>query len=194
LEKSVELKNGAAVRIRPLEAEDAERLYWFLGGLTDEDRRYLRTDVNDRDLVIQRARQEDPSLVVHLIAENGKEIIAEALLETPGPGWDEDIGEVRILVAPEYRRKGLGFVLARELYFVAVEKRLRKVMARIMRPQSGARRILRRLGFSEEVLLPDHVRDQDGQIQDLFLMSADLEDLRRELGTIFESSDWRRHR
>jgi len=195
MEKTVELKDGSKVVIRPLMPDDAERFYWFLGGLSEEDRRYLRTDVRDRDLIVERTRNADPDLIAQLIAENGEEICGGALLETPGHGWwDADIGEIRVFVGSDHRRKGLGFRLAREIYFMAVEKRLRKIMARIMRPQRGARKIFRRLGFMEEAILPDYVKDLEGQVQDLIVMTADLEDLKRELKAVFESDDWRRHR
>jgi hypothetical protein len=67
-------------------------------------------------------------------------------------------------------------------------------MARLMRPQTGAHRIMKRLGFSEEFLIAEHVRDQDGMWQDLIIMRCPLEDLWQEMESNFESSDWRRHR
>ena len=63
-----------------------------------------------------------------------------------------------------------------------------------MRPQKAARKIFRRLGFSEEAMLPDHVTDMDGNAQDLVVMSLDVEDLRRDLRQSYSQDDWRSHR
>ncbi|MHC4469374.1 MAG: GNAT family N-acetyltransferase [Planctomycetota bacterium] len=195
MDKTETMKDGTSVRLRTLRPDDAERFYWFLGGLSREDQKYLRVDIRDRDRVIERLRAVDQDRVVRFIAEADAKIVAEGVLETPDPDvWDADVGEIRLLVAPRHRRKGLGMLLAREIYVLAVEKRLRKITARMMRPQKGARRIFRRLGFAEEATLKDHVKDADGQTQDLLVMSVDLEDMQQELRHFFESSDWRRHR
>jgi len=63
-----------------------------------------------------------------------------------------------------------------------------------MRPQEGAHRIFRRLGFNEEFLIPEHVRDQDGVWQDLIIMRCPLEDLWRDMERKLADGDWLRHR
>lgn len=193
-ERTVALPDGSEVLLRPISPDDAERFYWFLGGLTKEDRKYLRIDVTDRNLVLDRVVSPDPSVAVRLVAEAAGEIVAEAVLEKPRTGWEADVGEIRLLVAGSHRRKGLGRKLAREIYFHAVQGGIRKVVARVMRPQKSARRIFRRLGFTEEALLPDHVKDMSGHTQDLLVMTADIAELKRELKHELASTDWRRHR
>ena len=47
----------------------------------------------------------------------------------------------------------------------------------MMRPQVGAQKIFRRLGFREESLLPDFVKDIKGDSQDLIVMTCDVKDL-----------------
>ncbi len=179
--KSIRLKDGRQVRVRPLVPEDAERFYWFLGGISEDDRRYLRIDVRDRDLVIERVRRPVSERELRLVAETDEEIVAEASLEAHERGWEGHLGEMRLLVAPHYRGNGLGRALAREIYLQAFQLGLSTLVARVMRPQTGARRILRHFGFTEQALLPDHVRDQDGHPQDLMMMTLDLEAVRQDL-------------
>jgi RimJ/RimL family protein N-acetyltransferase len=69
-----------------------------------------------------------------------------------------------------------------------------RVVARMMRPQVGAQRIMKRLGFHDEFLIPEHVRDQDGNWQDMIIMRCNLEDLWKEMEGVFEGSDIRWHR
>ena len=182
------------VRIRPLESGDAERFYWFLGGMSEEDRRYLRIDIRDRNLVIERVHRLTKGRDIRLIAETDDEIMAEASLETHEAGWEEHVGEMRLLVAPDFRGKGLGRALAREIYMRAFRQKVTLIVAKIMRPQTGARRILRHFGFTEDAVLPHYVRDQAGQKQDLFMMTLDLEALRADLRLNQSSLDFRRHR
>ena len=193
-DRKLDLKDGTSVSVRPIEPSDAERFYWFLGGITDEDRKYLRVDVRNRNLVMERVRNPDPERCFRLVAEDEREIVAEAALETYGPGWEEDVGEMRLLVAPHYRGRGLGRLLAREIYLQGFRLRLKRLVARAMRPQLGARRILKRLGFVQEAMLPDHVKDTEGHRQDLIIMGLDLENMRAEMRSGSETSDFRRHR
>lgn len=62
----------------------------------------------------------------------------------------------------------------------------------MMRPQKAARSIFRELGFRQEVVLPDYVRDLSGTKQDMILMRCDLEGLWREMEDFIASSDWQR--
>jgi hypothetical protein len=63
-----------------------------------------------------------------------------------------------------------------------------------MRPQVGAQNIFRKLGFRDESLLPDHVKDIDGVSQDLIIMTCDVKNLMKELDLLFRDSDWQRCR
>ena len=69
-----------------------------------------------------------------------------------------------------------------------------RIVARMMRPQAGAQRIMKRLGFHDEFLIPEHVRDQDGIWQDMIIMRCNLDDLWREMEGVFEDSDIQWHR
>ncbi len=62
----------------------------------------------------------------------------------------------------------------------------------MMRPQKAARSIFRKLGFRQEVVLPDYVKDLGGTKQDLILMRCDLEALWREMEDFVASGDWQR--
>jgi len=68
----------------------------------------------------------------------------------------------------------LGTALARILYVIAHPHAVDRINVRILRPQAAAREIFRRLGFREEYVLPDHVRDLEGNLQDMILMPCEL--------------------
>ena len=89
---------------------------------------------------------------------------------------------------------GLGMLMARELYHLAASEKLEELVVKMMRPQVGARKIFRRLGFREETMLPEYVTDLHGKKQDLIVMRCDLEGLWQELEHYFEQGDWQRAR
>lgn len=192
--KPVVLKDGRRVTVRRMRPEDVQRSYEFFCALPSEDRKYLRTDVTRRELVEHRTKEHDGRRVVRVVAVDDGEIAADGALELEGHGWGNNVGEVRLIVASPWQRLGLGTVVARELFHIASEHRVDKIVARLMRPQAGAHRIFKRLGFHEEFLIPEHVRDQSGVWQDLIIMRCPLEDLWGDLEFKLADGDWQRHR
>jgi RimJ/RimL family protein N-acetyltransferase len=194
IEKNLTLKDGRQVTVRNMHPTDVEGSFEFFCALPEEDRKYLRVDVTRRRMVERRTTELDRSRIERLVVVHDDEIVADGALHLEGHGWGDNIAEIRLIVAHDWQRTGLGTLLARELFHLASQCRVDRIMARLMRPQTGAHRIMKRLGFSEEFLIPEHVRDQDGMWQDLIIMRCPLEDLWQEMESNFESSDWRRHR
>lgn len=192
--KTVVLKDGRKVVIRQMSPDDTERSFDFFASLPEDDRRYLRVDVTRREIVEMRTRDLDSGRVVRLVAQDNDAIVADGALELAGHGWGDNVAEVRLIVARPYQRLGLGTLMARELYFTAAERKVDRIVARMMRPQRGARQIFKRLGFKDEFLIPEHVRDQDGKWQDLIIMRCNLEDLWSEMEHLLEGSDLQWHR
>lgn len=191
---SLNLDDGRTITIRELAGDDVDRAFLFFCSLPEEDRKYLRTDVTRRDLVERRTTDFDPNRVQRLVAVVEDEIVADGALELEGHGWGDRVAEVRLIVARPWQRFGLGTAMARELFHRASQQRVDRIVVRMMRPQVGAHRIFRRLGFNEEFLIPEHVRDQDGTWQDLIIMRCPLEDLWKKMEDVLESGDWRSHR
>lgn len=193
-EKTVPLKDGKEILIKPLTSRDLDKLMEFYRSLPPEDRRYLRVDVTKREVVSQRIKLTEKGSVYRLIGLDKDKIVADGALELSGEEWRKHQGELRVIVARPYRRRGLGMVMMRELYFLAAEKNLEKVVAKMMRPQKTAQAICRKLGFREEALLPDYVRDLSGKTQDLIIMVCDLKNMWKELDHLYSDSDWQRCR
>ena len=194
IEKQVTLKDGREVTVRRMHADDVERSYRFFCALPTEDRKYLRVDVTRREMVERRTTEADDGRVERVVVVHDGEIVADGALELEGHGWGDKVAEVRIIVARDGQRLGLGSVVARELFHRASQHRADRIVARLMRPQEGAHRIFRRLGFNEEFLIPEHVRDQDGVWQDLIIMRCPLENLWRDMERKLADGDWLRHR
>jgi L-amino acid N-acyltransferase YncA len=188
------LKDGKKVVIRTLAMRDLEKLMAFYRSLPLEDRKYLRVDVTDKKVVAERIRLADEGHVFRTVALSNDKIVGDGALELSGEEWRKHQGEIRVIVSRPFRRKGLGLVLMRELYFLAAAKNVEKVVAKMMRPQKSARAICLRLGFREEHLIPDYVKDLSGKFQDLIIMTCDLKDMWSELDAFYGDTDWQRCR
>ena len=162
------------MHIRPLGPDDVEKSLAFFEALDPEERRYLRRDVTRREVVVGRIRENDSAEAERLVGTYDDEIVADGSFERERFCWGEKIGQIRLLVAPQFRRTGLGTALARILYVIAHQHNVDRINVRMLRPQAAAREIFRRLGFREEYVLPDHVRDLDGNLQDMILMRCEL--------------------
>jgi acetyltransferase len=194
MDKMERMKDGTEVTIRRIVANDIDRLMEFYGSLPEEDRRYLKFDVTDRKVVAKRLRRIETGDDIRIAAVHGGVVVASGALEISGEAWSKHQGEIRVLIARPFQHRGLGTIMIRELYFVAVQNKIETIVARMMRPQVGAQKVFRRLGFRDETMLPDFVKDLQGGSQDLIVMTCNVKDLWKELDRTFSESDWQRCR
>jgi RimJ/RimL family protein N-acetyltransferase len=89
--------------------------------------------------------------------------------------WQRHLGEIRMQVGPPYRSQGLGRALAREIFGVARDLGLRKIVAQMTVEQKRAIATFERLGFHAEALLQDFVIDRAGRTHDRVVMSYDVD-------------------
>jgi acetyltransferase len=194
MDKIERMKDGTEVVIRKFGSDDIDKLMEFYGSLSDEDRKYLRFDVTDRKAVAKRLRRVDAGEDIRIVAVHGGVIVASGALELSGEAWSRHQGEIRVIISRPFQKRGLGTIMIRELYFIAVQNQITTIVARMMRPQAGAQKVFRRLGFREASMLPDFVSDVKGAPQDLIVMTCDVKDLWKELDRTFSESDWQRCR
>lgn len=192
--KTVKLKDGAEIVIRSLSHDDLDKLMDFYRALPEDDRKYLRVDVTDRAVVSQRIKLMDSGGIFRVVALHGEEIIADGALELSTEEWVKHQAELRVIVARKYQLRGLGMIMMRELHLLAAQKKVERMVVKMMRPQLGARKICRKLGFHDETVLPDYVKDTKGETQDLIIMICDMNDFWKDLEDMYVDSDWQRHR
>jgi len=188
------MKDGSELVIRELKLKDLDSVMDFYMSLPYRDRKYLRIDVTDRELVKQRIKDAVNKKDIRLAAWHDDKIIGTGALELGRDDWKKGTGELRLIVSNEFQRKGVGTLLATEIYHKAVEKGVKKVVVKMLRPQKAAQSIFKRLGFDHESVVPDYVFDQVGRSQDLLIMTCDMNNFWNELEHVYKESDWRRCR
>jgi L-amino acid N-acyltransferase YncA len=187
----VKLRDGREVLIRAMEKEDLEGSLAFFRALPEENRLSLRRDLTTRELVAERIREIETGAVKRLVAVADETIIADGALELSHFGWERHVAELRLFVATQYQRKGLGMLMARALYDLAASAGIEDLIVKMMATQTAARRIFEKLGFHQEAVLRGYVKDMKGIRRDLVLMRCPLEDLWQKCEDFVRETDMR---
>jgi GNAT superfamily N-acetyltransferase len=190
LEKFEGLKDGSSVLLRELTMDDFDSSLAFLKALPATDRRYLRVDVTRKEIVERRLKQAAAGDVYRIAAFVDDVIVADGALETSGHDWSRHIGEIRVLVAEDYRSLRLGTILIGELFLEAERQMVEKVIVKMAEQQIAVRKICDRLGFRVDAVLPDHFKDAEGMVGNLVVMSCTLDAMWREMRDLYPKDDW----
>jgi RimJ/RimL family protein N-acetyltransferase len=172
--ETVTLRDGAQVLLRPMQPDDGPALLAFFRGLPEEDRLFLRENVTREDVVDRFVRHLDYDAVLPLIAEYQGRIVGDGTLHRNRHGWTSHVGEIRVVVEPEFQRRGLGTAIARLLVKRATAFGLDKLVAEVVENQIGAQRAFGKLGFYPEAVLKSHVKDIHGTKRNLVILANDV--------------------
>jgi ribosomal protein S18 acetylase RimI-like enzyme len=152
---------------------DLDAVLAFFGRVPESERTFFKEEVLDRAtvdgwLTAERGRR------ALAVGDDGRVIGYAAIIRLAG--WSDHVGDVRLVVDPEARGQGVGRALARWALLQAVEAGLSKLVVEVVAEQDGAVAMFTGLGFQAEGLLRDHVRDRDGELRDLVLLSHSVAD------------------
>lgn len=170
----VTLKDGAHVTLVPLDPDQGKALRDFYKSLPEDERQVLRDDVTTDGWCERFLKKVESREVVSLVAKQGQKIVGEGSLYRALYGWTRHVGEIRLSVGRDFRRKHLGTEIAKALVHVATDLGIEKMIVQVVENQVGARRTFERLGFHKEAVLPHHVMDLCGTKRDLIVLANDV--------------------
>ena len=156
--------------IEPLAAAHLPALRRFLDALPDGDVTFIKEDV--RDPAVAEGWATAPGSLRVWVAVDGEKVAGLVSIH-PLVGWSAHVAELRLVVDPARRGRGLGRALAADALRAAVSAGLRKVVVEVVAEQEGAVRMFGDLGFRGEALLRDHIRDRSGTLRDLVMLAHD---------------------
>ncbi len=169
----VTLKDGSHITLVPLDPEQGKLLRDFYKGMAEEERQVLRDDVTTEGWCERFLKKVESREVISLVAKQGSKIVGEGSLYRALYGWTRHVGEIRLSVSKDFRRKHLGTEIAKALVQVATDLGIEKMIVQVVENQVGARRTFERLGFHKEAVLPHHVMDLCGTKRDLMVLAND---------------------
>jgi L-amino acid N-acyltransferase YncA len=169
--------DGAPMTIRPMVPEDQRDLLSFFRRIPHEDRFHLKEDVTDPKIIERWALTLDYSRVLPLLAFLDGKLVGDGTLHHRRAGARQHVGEVRVVVDPAYRNRGVGRGLLHKLIEIAGDKGLKKLTFEVIAEvEEAARHTAQVLGFVPVATLPGHVLDARGAPHDLLIMERRLLD------------------
>lgn len=162
------------MEIRPIQIDDRDAMERFLLRIPEGDRTFFKENVDDREVVDAWVRPG----AARSVAVDGDAVIGYVAV-VPLQGWSSHVGEVRVIVDPERRGRGIGRALARHAVLQALELGLTKMVVEVVADQEPTIAMFRSHGFDPEALLKDHVRDAGGELRDLMILAYAVEDRTR---------------
>ena len=173
--KEVCLRDGSRILVKAMEAGDEQALLEFFLRVPEEERFFLKEDVTAPAVVQRWVRERDFRRALALLALDGSRIVADAVLVRRRGNSRSHVGEIRVVVAPEYRDHGLGTALIRELCDIADDAGLEKVMFELVADkEQEAIRAAEWLGFLRVATIEGGAVDQMGHHHDVVLMAMPL--------------------
>ncbi|SFN43644.1 GNAT family N-acetyltransferase [Variovorax sp. OV329] len=110
-----------------------------------------------------------------LVAFEGDALVGCTAIVIDPLSWSAHVGELRVLVDPSWRGRGLGRVLVQESFALALGLGLDKLVVRMTVDQHGAIALFEELGFRAEAVLRNQVKDREGRLRDLALLGHDID-------------------
>lgn len=165
----ITLSDGARVLLRPLTTDDRQALLDLYSPLSSEDVRLFRHNVGIPEVVNRWVDELDYDKVLPLIALVGNHIIGNTTLHfRQGPGRHR--AEVRIFLAKDFRRRGLGSKLLLALIELAKRRNMYLLEAQIVNDQTKVIKAFKKLGFALKCVFDDYFMTPDGELNDVALL------------------------
>ena len=165
--------------LRRIGPEDAPLLAGFLAALPEGDRTFFKEDIDAA--AIERWCQDERAVRVMLVGDDDS--LQGFLAIIPGVAWSAHVGELRLIVGADHRRRGIGRRLAQLAVTEGVRMGLRKLVVEVVADKEGDLAMFTAIGFQAEALLNDHICDRAGNLRDLVILSHDVDAVAGSMGS-----------
>jgi hypothetical protein len=176
------LQDGKEVRIRrPTVETDLDRLMYFFLHLPAELKNWLRYNVNNHAILVQRLSEVDGEDHWRLVAELDDKIIADGTMDREPHSWMRHVAELRVIVDKTFEGTGVLQALCEELVVLAQDAGVEKLQCVVPVERVNHIKTLETLGFTREVVRKGLVKGIDAKLHDAAIMSNDLDEVWRRL-------------
>jgi len=147
--------DGVRLTFRLMEPSDRDAILEFARSLPNDDLMFLRTDITQPKTVDAWINYIKTGRTITVVAEADGKIGGYASIHLNDALWTRHVGELRVLVARDFRGLGLGKRLTNEAFAIAKDLSLKKITARL--PTGGAARGPRDVSGRADARSVDHV-------------------------------------
>ncbi len=164
---------GTAITLGPPGPLDAAAIATFAAAMPPHDLLFLARDIRQPKVVSAWLDAQATGQINSSIAQVDGAIVGMVAILSDRFSWSPHVFDIRLLVAPAWRGKGLGRKLLDLAVNDAILRGAAKVTARMTPDQTGAITLFEECGFRAEALLQGQLRDADGDLHDLAVLALD---------------------
>ena len=177
--RTVRLKDGREVAIRPLTAEDNEKIYEMFKAMSEEALRWgMPPYTRER---IERWMRNIENLII-LGAEHERRLIGYAQIGKGSQPRRIGTAGLAIYLHQDYQGAGLGTEMTGLLLEAAEEHGVHKVNLDTVADNEAAIRLFEKMGFEVEGRIRDSYRGPDGRYHDIIAMGKILDQEQEKTG------------
>ncbi len=166
---------GAGITVRWMTPDDATAVGAFVQSLPAHDLMFVSRDISHPKVLAAWMSALAHDRMRSLLAFEDDQLVGCTAIVIDPLSWSAHVGELRVLVGPSWRGRGLGRVLAHESFALALGFELDKLVVRMTVDQHAAIALFEELGFRAEAVLRNHVKDREGRPHDLALLGHDID-------------------
>ncbi len=172
--RQINLKDGA-VSLDLLLDPSAQEISDFAAALPNTDLLFLNRNIQQPKVLDAWRESIVQGDIVSTAARRGAKVLGTTAVVRDRLSWSAHVVELRILILPEARDMGLGRELIQESFLIGLSLGLEKLTVRMTLDQESAIAVFEEMGFKNEALFRNHVKDNLGDKHDLLIMSHDVE-------------------
>lgn len=172
--KTMTIKDGKSVIVRPVAKGDEQALITFFNEFPADEVAYLHKDVRNSKVINRWVKSLDYERALPLVAIYEGKIIGDAVLNQDSRGWQTHVGHVETFTHPNFRGLGIARLLVGEIIEIGTHCGLVKLDAEFMAEQGKPISAFQEMGFVPTATLPGHVQDIKGNFHDLVILIYDL--------------------
>ncbi len=172
---TITLRDGSAVTLRPMKTTDCEALLEFFQRISAEERFFLKEDVTAPEVIGAWSQHLDYDRALPLLAFAGNRVVADGVLVRHRGDYRRHQAEIRVTVDPDFKAKGLGVSVMRELIEIAWDAELEQVQFEMVADaHDDAIKAAEFVGAFEAGRINDAVRDPHGNLHDVVFLRLPL--------------------
>jgi RimJ/RimL family protein N-acetyltransferase len=165
---------GTTFELRTMTAADEAALLDFALTLPTHDVLFLPRDIRQPKVLSAWVRELERGHISSLLALRDGVVVGCSAIARDPLSFSPHVGDLRVILAPAARERGLGRVLIQESFLVAIALGLEKLTAHMTGDRTAAINVFEDMGFRPEAWLRDHVRDEAGTNHDIVILGLDV--------------------